>query len=170
MSRASGKSLGNDSAWWDEAVNSLCLLDLAEMTGGELLLSSMPPRDGELLLIRRIVLTAEMVQPEDVLWCFAGGPCAAELAFLRGAAGVVTARPDVQPWAGCFCLVVEDPVSALERLLDSANLRLGEESFCLSPELKVLQLPEPREADIYPLTCGRSAKGQPARRCQRRAA
>src|SRR5262245_31674136 len=133
MRKVNAKSPSPDSASWDEPLNPLCLLDLAEITGGELSLASMPPRDGELLLIRRIVLEPAIIQPGDVLWCLAERPCDAELAFLRGAAGVVTASPGNRPWPGCFCLVVDTRPFGQDRKstrLNSSHLGISYAVFC----------------------------------------
>jgi hypothetical protein len=46
----------------------------------------------------------------------------------------------------------------------------AKESSRDAPELKVLQLWGTQGVDIYPSTCGRSAKGHSALRCRRRAA
>ena len=62
----------------------LCLQDLADLTGGQLRLSQMPPRDGHLELVQRFVLQADDAREGSVYWCFDGRQCAAELAYLRG--------------------------------------------------------------------------------------
>jgi len=147
----------------------VCLLDLVSITGGRLRLGLMPPREGELTLVQRIVFTPGSVMPGDVLWCLADDCCDAQLAFLRGALGVV-ADDRIEPWPGGFSLAVDDPVRALHRLAEARKIRGTAKSFSDVLELKVLQLSELPGADIYPLTCGRSAKGRMARRCQRRAA
>ena len=161
-----------------------CLFDLAQITGGKLRLAAMPPVGGDLTPVQRIVIDPAAIEPGDVLWCLANRPCDAELAFLRGALGVVTAGRHIEPWPGCFSLRVAEPVHALERLVAQfirhqmavANAKKDENSDAAeefvgnSPELKVLQLCDSPSGDIYPLTCGQSAKGHLARRCRRRAA
>jgi hypothetical protein len=148
---------------------NLSLHDLAELTGGELRLAATPPRDGELTLVKRFVLTAETAGAEDVFWCLARHACNVELAFLRGALGVVSAGRAIEPWPGRFSLQVDDSVEALRRLV--AGLSVGwEQSFNDPPELKVLQLCAAGGVDIYAPTCGQSAKGHWARRCRRQAA
>jgi len=149
---------------------SFCLLDLAAITGGKLRLGRMPPVDGELTLVRRIVVAPEAVERGDVFWCLAAGGCDAEWAFFRGALGVVGPGQSSEPWPGRFCLQIADPVAALQQVIAALQVGDAEESFHRVPELKVLQLSGLRGADIYPLTCGQSAKGQAARRCRRRAA
>jgi hypothetical protein len=162
---------------------AVCLHDLARLAGGELRLAAMPPRDGELKLVRRIVFGFEELRGDDLYWCFDRSAGELELAFLRGAAGVVAGGAAIEPWPGRFALHVDDPVAALKRLVDSlllespaADMRPAdilpstEESFRQVPELKVLQLCAARGVDIYPLTCGRTAKNQTNRRCRRQAA
>ena len=128
----------------------------------------MPPRDGELALVRRIVLSAEAASAGDVFWCVARHCGNIELAYLRGALGVVVAGPATEPWPGRFSLQVADSVEALSRLIES--IATDEQSFVGPPELKVLQLCAARVADISPPTCGRSANGRAERRCRRQAA
>jgi len=161
-----------------------CLFDLAHITGGDLRLAAMPPVGGDLTPVRRIVIDPAATRPGDVLWCLADRPCDAELAFLRGALGVVASGRHIEPWPGCFSLQVVDPVAALERLvaqfirhqMAAAHAETDEiseaakEFVANSPELKVLQLCDSSRGDIYPLTCGQSAKGHAARRCRGRAA
>jgi len=147
---------------------NLCLHDLAELTGGRLRFASMPPRDGELALVPGIVLSAEGVGPGDIFWCLERRAGNVELAFLRGALGVVAAGPPIEPWPGGFSLMVNDPAKCLEFI--ASRFAAGEQSFRNRPELKVLQLCAASRVDIYPSTCGQSAKGQWARRCRRQAA
>jgi hypothetical protein len=147
----------------------LCLLDLVELTGGELRLAAMPPRDGELTQVRRLVLSAEAASMGDVFWCLARRAGEIELAFLNGALGIVAAGPTVEPWPGRFSLQIDDPIMGLGRLIDSL-LADRELSFDSGPELKDLQLYAAGLADISPPTCGRSAKGDLPGRCRRQAA
>jgi hypothetical protein len=147
----------------------LCLQDLVELTGGELRLAAMPPRDGELTQLRRIVLSAEAARTGDLFWCLARRAGEIELAYLQGAMGVVAAGPPVEPWPGRFCLEIDDPIAGLSRLIESL-LADREQSFDSGPELKVLQLCAVVGVDISPPTCGRSAKGDLPGRCRRQAA
>ncbi|HZN32646.1 MAG TPA: hypothetical protein VFB80_02470 [Pirellulaceae bacterium] len=149
----------------------LCLLDLLEFTGGRLRLSETPPHAGDLATIERICLAADDVQPGDVYWCLGAGPCDVELAFLRGALGVVAATA-CQPWPGRFSLAVEDTVFALERLVDGLRRAAAgeQESSAGSPELKDLQLPATESAANFPPTCGRLGESRSAARCRRIAA
>src|SRR5262245_25450963 len=146
----------------------LCLLDLLEFTGGHLRLSETPPHAGELAAVERICLAADDVQPGDVYWCLGAAPCDVELAFLRGALGVVASTP-CQPWPGRFSLAVEDTVGALERLVDGLRRQaaLTQESFAGSPELKDLQLPAGAAPANFPPTCGRPGESRTAARCRR---
>jgi len=162
----------------------LCLQDLVHLTSGKLRFAAMPPRDGELAGIGRIVLSAELANPGDVFWQIVAERGNVELAFLRGALGVVTAGPLSEPWPGCFLLQVEDPLAGLAAVgqlfltamnpaphrSESAELTPGEKSCPDSSELKVLQLCGLRGADISPPTCERLAVSQFHRRCRRQAA
>jgi hypothetical protein len=148
---------------------SLCLLDLAQLTGGELRLAAMPPRDRDLALVRRIVLSPEAAREGDVFWCFDRRGCDAELAFLRGALAAAVAGPAIEPWPGRACLLLADPIAALAQLLNGISGGC-QESLASSAELKVLQLCAARRVDIPPSTCGRSAKSYSAHRCRRQAA
>jgi len=167
MVRESASCPFRDFAWW--ANMSLCLLDLAQLTGGELRLAAMPPLDGELALARRVVFWPEMTSEGDVFWCFDRRDCDAELAFFRGALAVAFAGPAIEPWPGRACLRLADPIAALAQLM--SGLSGGcQESLASSAELKVLQLCAVRRVDIPPSTCGRSAKSCSAHRCRRQAA
>ncbi len=147
----------------------LCVYDLVELTGGELRLADMPPRDGELAQVCRIVLSAQAVAPGDLYWCLGRHAGEIELAYLRGALGVVAAGPPVEPWPGRFSLQIDDPVGCLSRAIESL-LAHYEQSFDSGPELKVLQLCAAGGVDISPPTCGQSAKGNLPGRCRRQAA
>jgi hypothetical protein len=156
-------------------IMNLCLLDLVQLTGGQLRLAAMPPRDGELAALGKIVLDAAVIQPGDVFWCLACPACDVEMAFLRGAMGIVISQRSVEPWPGRFCVLVEDAVAALARVIEGMRDQESEEFGVEGPELKVLQLSGESRVDIYPPTCGRVTKGQTAkgqldRRCRRRAA
>ena len=146
MARPSGKCPSRVFEWLAEM--ELYLEDLVRLARGQLRLANMPPRDGELAVIRRIVLTPEAVQPGDLFWCLQRQDCNLELAFLRGALGVALAGESIEPWPGRFSLLVDDPVTGLERLI--AGLAAGEQFFHNPPELKDLQLSAGAGVDIYP--------------------
>jgi hypothetical protein len=153
---------------------NLCPRDLAEMTGGQLRLASMPPRDGDLASIGRLVLSAEGASAGDVYWCLSRSACNVELAYLRGALGVVAAGASVEPWPGRFSVQVDNSLAALARLIERISA-IQKQSLAQASELKVLQLCAEERVDIYPPTCGQSAnshaaKSHAARRCRRQAA
>ena len=150
---------------------NLCVLDLAELTGGQLRLAAMPPRAGEWAEVERICLAADETRPGDVFWCLVGGPCDFDLAFLRGALGVVGCRA-VEPWPGRFSLAVGDPAAALERLVSGLLQRTAaeQESFADCSELKDLQLRGGGATANFPPTCGQDGKRRAATRCRRTAA
>ncbi|HTQ38277.1 MAG TPA: UDP-N-acetylmuramoyl-tripeptide--D-alanyl-D-alanine ligase [Pirellulales bacterium] len=95
----------------------LTLGQLREITGGQLRLAAMPPRHGETTHVGPIATDSRRVQAEMVFWGLKGprfdGSCFAEDALVRGAAGVVVAGRDVEPWAGRWSLRVEDGLKAL---------------------------------------------------------
>ena len=49
-------------------MNNVCLRDITEIIGGELQLGSLPPLDGEMQSVDRIVTDSRLVQPGDVYW------------------------------------------------------------------------------------------------------
>ena len=148
---------------------NLCLMDLAELTGGRLQLAAMPPFDGVLARVERIVLSVDRIDQNDVFWQLAYRPGDVESAFLRGAFGVVTSARPVEPWPGRFCLHVADSLAALRLLLE--RLDAFEEQFSRSSsELKVLQLCAAQPFCIPPPTCDRSRQRERPRRCRRQAA
>ena len=143
----------------------LLLADVAEVTQGRVYLGRMPPVAGHWTAIERIVFDSRLVEPGDLFWRLpeAGFQTrgSAQQALLRGAAGLVVGAGEVAAWPGTFCLEVDDPLSALERL--EAWLRLerpadhevwnGAEQNRL--ELKDLQLCRHGGLDKTPPTCGR---------------
>ena len=101
-------------------MNSVCLRDITDVVGGQLRLGCLPPLDGELQPIHRIVTDSRDVRPGDLFWAVNildnCGANFAELAFSRGASGVVVSGRRVEPWAGKFCVEVDDAYQALQRL------------------------------------------------------
>lgn len=92
--------------------------DVTELVGGRLQFGPMPPVDGNLETIGRILPTCQSVRPRDVvLWCHDQVPkdCFLEEAFARGALGVIAERP-VAPWPGRFSLTVTNTRDVLRRL------------------------------------------------------
>src|SRR5436190_3052206 len=102
----------------------LCLVDVAEITGGQLWLAEMPPCAGELATIGRIVFSPQAVGANDVFWSLANRGGDVEQAFLHGALGVVIAAEHVEPWPGRFSLHVDDAFAALERLMTAVLRRI----------------------------------------------
>jgi hypothetical protein len=137
----------------------LHLKDLVEFTGGQVRLASMPPLAGELTPIDRILLKASSIEPGDVFWCLGASRCDIELAFFRGAIGVVSTNRAAHPWPGRF----------VEGLSHQLILADGQEFAPEAPELKVLQLCAAQRADISPPTCDRSVRSRQAN-CRRQAA
>lgn len=148
---------------------NLCLIDLAELTGGQLQFASMPPLDGVLARLARIVLSPASINAGDILWQLTYQPGNIETAFFRGALGVVFSGRRIEPWPGRFCLQVDDPIAALQRFINGLESIEQQFSRGLS-ELKDLQLCAARPSVIPPPTCGRPADGERFRRCRRQAA
>ena len=145
MVQASANWRTRGCEWWDSM--RFCLLDLARLTGGTLQLAAMPPLDGELTAVRRIVLSPDSAGKGDVFWCFGSRSCDAELAYLRGALAVVMAEPAIEPWPGRACMQIGNPAAALGDLI--ATLANGREEFLHpAPELKDLQLSAGRRSCI----------------------
>src|SRR4051812_41126433 len=123
---------------------NICLQDLAELTLGEVKFASMPPLAGDLTQIDRILLRPSAIQPGDLFWSLAANRADIELAFFRGASGVVCTTPAANPWPGRFVLLVDDALAALQSLVEGLARQLNlpdDELFgdeC--SELKVLQL------------------------------
>ena len=90
---------------------NLCVSELAEVVHGRLQLASMPPLAGGYEPIRRIIVDSRQARPGDVYWALSGpgydGMALVDDAFARGALGAVTAGRHVEPWAGRFCIEVE---------------------------------------------------------------
>jgi len=151
----------------------ICLQDLVELTGGEVKFASMPPLAGELTPINRILLKPSAIEPGDVFWCLTANRCDVELAFFRGAIGVVCTDRAANPWPGRFVLLVDDPIAALQSLVEglAEQLSLGAAKvFAPEPsELKVLQLYASQRADNSSPTCERSLRSRQVK-CRRQAA
>src|SRR5438552_13903810 len=148
---------------------NLCLIDLAELTGGRLHLATMPPIDGVLARLGRIVLSLDAVDQSDVFWPLARRPGDIEMAFLQGASGVVSSSRRIEPWPGRFCLQVIDPLAALRLLIDRLD-GLEEQFSRGTSDLKVLQLCAAGPSCIPLPTCDRSANAERPGRCRRPAA
>ena len=146
-----------------------CLIDLANLTGGQLHLAAMPPLDGVLARFGRILLSPDRIAENDVFWQLIYRPGDIETAFFRGAFGVVFSGRSIEPWPGRFCLQVDDSIAALRRFLE--QIEPQEELFSRNTaELKDLQLSAANPSCISPPTCGRSAEFERLHRCRRQAA
>lgn len=98
----------------------LCLGQLQDVVGGELNVGNLPPREQDLVPIRRIVTDSRRVEQGDLFLAIRGphhdGADYAQEAFARGAVGVLVANRQVEPWAGAFSLQVPDTMLALWQL------------------------------------------------------
>ena len=101
-------------------MNGLCLRDLARIVDGNLCLGQLSPLGGDLEPVARIVTNSLQVLPGEVYRATVtqnhNVADFADLAFSRGAAGVVVAGRNVEPWAGKFTLLVNDANQALTTL------------------------------------------------------
>lgn len=102
----------------------LSIGELAEIAGGKLLWSDLPPLAGPLEPIGRLAYDTRRVRPGDVLWCLSTScwdhPAASADAFRRLARGVVGER-FAAPWAGTFSLQVASAKESLFRLAGHAR-------------------------------------------------
>jgi UDP-N-acetylmuramyl pentapeptide synthase len=156
----------------------LLLADLADITHGQIHLGRMPPLAGQWAAIERIVFESRLVEPGDLFWRLPVAtfqlPGSAQHALLRGAAGLVVGAGEVAAWPGTFCLEVDDPVSALERLEEwlrlqgPADQRAWDSAEKNRLELKDLQLCRYLGLDKTPPTCGRPG-GERFSACRRAA-
>lgn len=105
----------------------MSIQELAEVVGGRMRLSDLPPLGGAWEPIGRIVVDPQRIQPGDVLLALPDAvrenPCCAEQAFDRGALGAIAAGRPVEPWAGRFSIHVDDAQWALWQLARSARQR-----------------------------------------------
>jgi hypothetical protein len=97
----------------------LSIHDLVQFTAGQLRLAAMPHVDGAWVQVPRIVLDSRLVERGDLFWRVEPQDCDTQLAFLRGAIGIVTDGRQVEPWPGTFCLHVADAIASLERLIEA---------------------------------------------------
>ena len=101
-------------------MNALSIKELATIVGGRLRLGKLPPLSGEYEPISRIASNARQIRPGEVYWGIneAGfqGADFAEMAYSRGAVGVVVSGRRVEPWAGRFSIQVDDANAALRTL------------------------------------------------------
>ncbi len=102
-----------------------CIRDLARIIGGRLRFGALPPLDGELAPVERIVLDWRVVEPGDVFWGIDApnykGSRYAEHAFIRGAFGVVVSGRTIEPWAGKFAIEAENANGALFKLTQATG-------------------------------------------------
>lgn len=106
-------------------MNEYCIRDLAEIIGGRIRLGTMPPIGGSLEPLGEVATDIGHVRPGTVFWGLRRSemdsvPCVEE-AFCRGAQGVVVSGREIEPWAGRFCIQVDDAAEALRRLAQSVR-------------------------------------------------
>src|SRR5262245_19288316 len=98
----------------------ICLADLADLVEGRLHFGLMPPIHGKWSTIVKIALDSRLVAEGDLFWRLPGvswqTAYSTQHALYCGAAGVVAPSADVAAWPGTYCLEVEDPIAALDRL------------------------------------------------------
>ena len=101
-------------------MSNLSLRDLATVTDGSLHLGDLPPLDGDLGAVNRIDFHLDTLLPGGLYWDLPqsseAGFGKAEVAFLRGAAGVLVDRHHTEPWAGRYTLRVKNSQLAMRQL------------------------------------------------------
>ena len=101
-------------------MNALSVKELAAIVGGRLRLGKLPPLGGEYEPISRVATNGRQIRAGEVYWGLneAGfhGADFAEMAYSRGASGVVVSGRRVEPWTGRFSIQVDDPNAALRTL------------------------------------------------------
>jgi UDP-N-acetylmuramoyl-tripeptide--D-alanyl-D-alanine ligase len=101
--------------------------DLTDSIDGHLQFGSPPPLHGSLQPLSRSVSEVRDVHPGDLWWALetssCDSACRAHEAYMRGALGVVVGGRAIEPWAGRFCLAVQDARWALWQLAAVARRR-----------------------------------------------
>ena len=101
-------------------MNALSVKELAIIVGGRLRLGKLPPLGGEYEPISRVATNGRKIRAGEVYWGIneAGfhGADFAEMAYSRGASGVVVSGRRVEPWAGRFSIQVDDANAAIRTL------------------------------------------------------
>jgi len=101
-------------------MSNLSLRDLATVTDGSLHLGDLPPLGGDLETVHRIDFHLDTLAPGGLYWDLSQSPGAgfgkAEVAFLKGAAGVLVDRYHSEPWAGRYTLRVKNSQLAMRQL------------------------------------------------------
>ena len=99
---------------------------MARLLNGKLILSSTPPVGGKLEPVGRVVpdlqdyLGGDLVVLQEA--CSAGS--FVEQPMLCGATGIVANRP-IEPWPGCYQILVHDVGNSVQRLADYRRSRFG---------------------------------------------
>ena len=124
-------------------MNELCIRDLTDLTGGTLHLGAMPPLAGAKEPLGEIRLQHDTIERGDVYWPRPSEDHAAEMyaeaAYMQGAAGVVITHRSLEPWAGTFCLQVDDPHKAMLRFASAMRQQFcGSVISLLSDEQELL--------------------------------
>lgn len=146
----------------------LSLQELATVTDGKLCLADLPPLDGVQQPIRSIAFEIDQLSPGSLYWDLStsletsfGKP---ELAFAKGAAGVVTSHAYNAPWAGRYSLIVDNCQLALRQVAHYLRQVTAQRLLLLGPSLsqpdciealqRSLKMPCPKNAPGPPFTIG----------------
>lgn len=101
-------------------MSNLSLRDLATVTDGSLHLGDLPPLSGDLETVNRIDFDLDTLAPGGLYWDLShsheGAFGKPEVAFLKGAAGVLVDRYHSEPWAGRYTLRVSNSQLAIRQL------------------------------------------------------
>ena len=117
----------------------LTLQELATVTDGKLYLADLPPLDGVQQPVHGIHFDIDPLAPGGLYWDLStsressfGKP---ELAFAKGAAGVVTCHEPSSPWAGRYSLIVDNCQLALRQLAHYLRQIMAQRVLLLGPSL-----------------------------------
>ena len=147
----------------------LLLRDLAIATSGRISFAAMPPRDGDLVMLRRSKAVASEVRPGDLYWALCGetddGMCHIEEAFSRGAAGAVISGRTIEPWPGKFTVKVDNVRDALWQAAAHARSRYAGAVICVSGGEAVRETSEEIHRSLGLQLPGSLAELRPAATC-----
>jgi len=117
----------------------LALQELARVIDGQLVLADLPPIDGDLQSVQSIHFDIDQLESNGIYWDLSssreesfGLP---ELAYAKGAAGVITSYAPGSPWAGRYSLIVDDCQLALQKFAHHLCQSKKKQSLLLGPSL-----------------------------------
>lgn len=118
---------------------NLSLRDLATVVDGNLSLGDLPPLDGDQQAVGPIHFDIKRLSSGSLYWDLSAslqtGFGRPELAFLRGAAGVIVEHQHNEPWAGRYTLRVHNCQLALKQLAYSLRQYGDQQTLVLCPSV-----------------------------------